>query len=40
MEVVWASKMAVVVKNPHDNAGYIREVGLISGSEDFLRRAW
>ena len=36
MEVIWesswASQVALVVKNPHANAGDIRDVGLIPGS--------
>ena len=33
---VWASQMALVVKNPPANAGDIRNVGLIPGQEDPL----
>ena len=27
----WASQVALVVKNPHANAGHVREAGLIPG---------
>ena len=32
----WASQVALVLKNPTANAGSIRDVGLIPGSEDPL----
>ena len=31
-ELVWASQVALVVKNPSANAGDIRDVGLFPGS--------
>ena len=37
-EGVWASQVALVVKNPPANAGDIRDLGLIPGSG--IRRAW
>ena len=38
-ECVWASQVALVVKNPSANAGNIN-LGLITGSENPKRRKW
>ena len=35
---IWASQVALVVKNPPANAGDVRDVGLVPGSEDPLER--
>ena len=34
---IWASQVALVVKNPHANAGDIRDTGSILGWEDPLK---
>ena len=35
--IIWDSKVALVVKNPSANAGDIRDLGSIPGSEDPLK---
>ena len=36
MSIIWASGVALVVKNPPADAGDVRDAGLIPGSEDPL----
>ena len=35
---VWDSQMALVVKNPHANAGDVRDAGSMPGQEDLLEK--